>query len=235
MSRVLKWLIGLTLLPFCAAATMTLLRLMREMPTRSPDFYDWSIWWLPSGFCFWLVLFMVTPRPVRTYIVAHECTHALWGLLMGARINAISVDDEEGSVELSKTNFLITLAPYFFPFYTVLVILLHAGLSLFWDLHAYEPFWLGAIGITWGFHFTFTLAMLLNRQPDIVEQGRVFSYAVIYLFNVLGIALWIVMVTPITLSVFLTQVTDDILMTWAWFYEAAAAVFEQMAEVARTL
>jgi hypothetical protein len=46
--------------------------------------------------------------------------------------------------------------------------------------------------LTWAFHFTFTLQSLLTSQPDIQEYGRLFSYSLIYLLNVAGIALWIV-------------------------------------------
>jgi hypothetical protein len=44
------------------------------------------------------------------------------------------------------------------------------------------------------------VATLLQHQPDIHECGRLFSYTFIYLMNVLGIGLWIVLVSPATLE-----------------------------------
>ena len=46
----------------------------------------------------------------------------MWGLLFGARPSDVRVSASGGSVRLSKSNLLITLAPYFFPFYTFVVI-----------------------------------------------------------------------------------------------------------------
>ena len=104
------------------------------------------------------------------------------------------------SVTLDKTNFVIALAPYFFPLYTILVIIGFYALALFFDLHTYEPFWLGLIGLTWCFHLTFTIRTLLQHQPDIHQHGRVFSYSIIYLANVLGVALWIVLIASPSLQ-----------------------------------
>ncbi len=54
--------------------------------------------------------------------------------------------------------------------------------------------------------------MLKERQPDIQEHGRLFSYAVIYLFNVLGISLWIVMVASPSLEEFVVQIQENVVI-----------------------
>lgn len=143
----------------------------------------------------WLVIFVFCSPPLRSYILAHELTHALWGMLMGARVGRIRVKADHGSVTLSKTNFLITLAPYFFPLYTCVVLLVYGVLYLFLDVQPYTLFWLGLIGFTWTFHVTFTINALLQRQTDIEQQGRIFSYAFVYVTNVLGICIWVLFVT----------------------------------------
>ena len=137
-------------------------------------------------------MFLTLPQPIRSYVLAHELSHALWGMAMGARVHNMRLSKDGGSVSLSRTNFLITLAPYFFPLYTVLVIVVYRILVLFWDLEPYELYWLGLVGFTWGFHVTFTLKALSQHQPDIDEHGHVFSYVVILLMNMAGICLWIV-------------------------------------------
>lgn len=159
-----------------------------------------SVWAFGGGFALWIIIFLLLPRPMWTYVLAHELTHALWALLRGASVRNISIKRDTGSVTVSKSDFLITLAPYFFPLYTVVVIAVYYLLSMFVAVEPYELFWLGLVGFTWGFHFSFTITTLLQSQSDIRECGRLFSYAVIYLFNVLGIALWIVMVSTITVG-----------------------------------
>lgn len=185
--------------------------------------------WLPlpalaliGGGLVWTVLFAVFPRPLRSYILAHELTHALWGLCMGASISKIRVKADHGSVVLSKTNFLITLAPYFFPFYTVLVILLYHGLYVFYDVRPYARFWLFLVGFTWAFHATFTINALLQHQSDIQQQGRIFSYSFIYVANVLGICFWVLLITPTGWLDFWRLAGTHGQSVWHWCGVAAA-------------
>lgn len=199
---ILKFVVGLALLPFCAAATQSVVLLVQSIKPPSYSHVPLAAWWLVGGFAFWLFLFFAMPRPVRTYILAHELTHALWGWLMGARVSRLRVSAKGGSVSVSRSNFLISLAPYFFPLYTVLAIAGYYLLSICFDLRAYEPFWLALVGLTWSFHLTFTVTTLMQHQPDIRQNGRLFSYALIYFMNVLGIGLWIVMVASPTLQDF---------------------------------
>lgn len=200
--RPLKFLLGVLLLPLCWAATAGLFAVLLDLQVNRVSDVPSSTWWLAGGFVFWLFLFATLPRPMRTYVLAHELTHAFWALLMGARVSRLRVSSRGGSVNVSKTNWVITLAPYFFPFYTVLVLALYFLLSRFFDLRSYEPFWLALVGLTYAFHLTFTISVLLQRQPDIQEHGRLFSYAVIYLLNLLGLGCWIVAVASPTLGAY---------------------------------
>lgn len=193
MFKFLKMLLGLLLLPACWA-TSTAVYMLYQTSVESAAASGFEIWALPVGFVLWVVLFFLLPRPFRTYVLAHELTHAMWALMMGGRIGKLKVGKSGGHVELSKTNFVITLAPYFFPFYTFLVIGAYYLASIWVEVEPYKAWWLGAVGLTWAFHLTFTLNMLAERQPDIQEHGRIFSYAVIYLMNVLVIGLWMVLV-----------------------------------------
>lgn len=221
LAAAFRFLIGLLLLPLCFAATSAALRLLAGIQpsawTVSP-----SALALAAGFCLWVFLFFTLPRPTRAYVLGHELTHALWAwLLLGAKVRNLRVSANQGSVTVTKNNFLVTLAPYFFPFYTVLVALLYAGLSLFLDLEAYTLVWLGVIGVTWGFHITFTLNSLAHGQSDVELYGAFFSYTIIYLLNLLGICLGIVWVSSATflqLARLLGQETRDTvlrLLDWA--------------------
>jgi len=172
---------------------------------------------------------------VRAYVVAHELTHALWTLLSGGSVHSLRVSASGGSVRLSKSNMLITLAPYFFPFYTILLILAQLLLGLFVPEIPYPLVWLFFIGLTWGFHVTFTVQSLMTTQPDIQEYGRLFSYAVIYLFNLAGVCLWVVCTTSAnlghlsedlilhTVDVY-ASVSDEISARWHFLRDAAQAL-----------
>lgn len=232
MDRFLKFLAGLLLLPFCYATTIAFIALLQSIQPDSPAAIPWSVRGLAIGFALWIFLYMAMPRPIRSYVLAHELTHALWGWVMGARIKRLKISRQGGSVTLSKSNFIVELAPYFFPLYTVLVIIVYHALCLFFDLHVYEPFWLGLIGLTWAFHLTFTVSTLLEHQPDIQENGRLFSYALIYLMNVLGIALWIVMVASPTLAGFGAELGNEILSAFTFCWDAARKGWDFLASYA---
>lgn len=217
--RPLKLLLGLLLLPVCYAAGRTLVDLVLSLRPEQVADLPLTFWGLLGGFALWVFIYYSLPRPMRSYVLAHELTHALWGALMGARVSDLRVTTQGGSVRLSKTNFLIVLAPYFFPLYTVLVIVGFFVLSAFYDLHYYIPFWLSLIGFTWGFHLTFTISMLRQNQSDIEESGKVFSYAVILLLNLLGLCLWIVAIGDPTLESIEASLTGHLLGIAGWVRE----------------
>lgn len=213
---MLLFLCGIALLPFCAAATWAVASLLGPLRPESLLALPMSTWALAIGFSLWLCMYFALPRPIRAYVLAHELTHALWASLMGARVRRITLAKQGGSVVLSRSNILITLAPYFFPLYTVIVIIVYALLSLFLDPSEYEWVWLFLVGLTWAFHLTFTISALLERQTDILEYGRVFSLAFIYLFNILQVGAGIVLVTPVTLKTFAGFLVDDSGAVWTW-------------------
>jgi len=207
--RIVRFFVGLLLLPVCVSVTQAVVSLVRLAQVASDPLIPPSAWALGGGFVLWLVVFFTLPRPVRTYVLAHELTHALWGALMGEKVLSMKVSAQKGSVTLSGSNFLITLAPYFFPLYTMLVIAGYSLLALFHDMGDYYLVWLGLVGLTWGFHFTFTISSLLQHQTDIKECGHLFSYTIIYLFNILGIGFWIVAVSSPTLEQFVGLIGTD--------------------------
>lgn len=195
MKRATRFLIGLALLPVCAAVARTLWALLMNLPGPSGTLLPVQALSLGAGLVLWVFLYFTMPRPMRTYVLAHELTHALWGMLFGARVLRMQVRADSGAVTLTKTNFLVALAPYFFPLYTMIVVVAYGVLTLFRDPGPYELYWLALVGFTWGFHLTFTVSSLMQQQSDIRDNGRLFSWAVIFLMNALGICLWVVLVS----------------------------------------
>jgi hypothetical protein len=103
-------------------------------------------------------------------------------------------------VKLTKSNVVITLAPYFFPFYTFLVIVAALVTYAFLRPLPYLPLWMFLIGFTWAFHALFTLETLCERQPDVKLYGRLFSWSVIFLVNVALVLVWLACTTTLTFS-----------------------------------
>ncbi|MFA5344313.1 MAG: hypothetical protein WC381_10165 [Kiritimatiellia bacterium] len=160
-------------------------------------------------------VFWALPAPVRLYVLAHELTHALWGALLGARISGLRVSANGGYVKLSQSNWLIALAPYFFSLYTFVVILAYYSLLIFFDLRPYAPIWLALIGFTLGFHGVFTIYALAQDQQDVRDYGRVFSFGMIYLINMLGVCLVLLMVAPLTFADLIRRLAGDQAVVWS--------------------
>lgn len=226
--RILTFLIGILLLPVCFAASRTAVSLIHVITPASTEGIPPSACAIVGGYLLWILLYFTTPLPVRTYVLAHELTHALWGTMMGARVFRMKVSKDSGSVTLSKSNFLITLAPYFFPLYTVIIIMGYYILSIFYDVQDYQLFWLALVGFTWGFHFTFTISTLLQHQSDIKEYGAVFSYVLIYLFNVLGICIWILIVSKVTVEQTFNIALEHFAQTASAVWNSGIWAFEEI-------
>ena len=214
MVRFLKLLIGLALIPACWAVSTATFDLYRLSGGSTAD--GMIAWALPIGFVLWAAIYFLLPRPTRTYVFGHELTHALWALMMGGRVGELKVGRSGGHVEVTRTNFVITLAPYFFPFYCFLVIGVYYLADIWLDVAPYKAWWLGAVGFTWAFHVTFTITMLTERQPDIQEHGRVFSWVLIYIFNLAGVGLWVVCTTKAAAGAFFVALAANIAGCYAF-------------------
>ncbi len=136
-----------------------------------------------GGLVLWCAFALLFHPPTRMYVFAHELTHAIFVLLCGGQVKKISVKKDSGFVLSDKTNFLIVLAPYLFPFYAVVLGLVACVVALFVPLERWQlPVWL-LIGICLGYHWTMTARMLTTRQSDFESQGYFFSFVLIALVN----------------------------------------------------
>jgi len=223
--KILRAMVGLLLIPVGLALTWTVLSLVASLGSTLGLSQSLPLLVLGAGVVLWIIFFLFLPRPVRSYVLAHELTHALWGAIAGARVSGLKVARSGGSVQVSKVNWFTALAPYFFPFYTAIVLLLYCLLVLVLDMRRWEMVWLGLIGLTLGFHWVFTLDTLAQSQSDIRLYGRLFSYSLIYLFNLLVIGLVLVLVTPLTLDQFGVRLIGDIVRVYQACGLVAADVF----------
>ena len=142
--------------------------------------------WVPllAGAACWLVIFLLLPKPMWIYVFGHELTHALWAWLFGGQLKKLKVSSAGGHVVVSKTNFLIALAPYFFPLYVALVVAAFSLGRLIWDWRRYLVWFHLLVGAAYAFHVTLTWHVLKTRQSDITSQGWLFSAVIIFLGNV---------------------------------------------------
>jgi len=199
LNRTLKILLGIVLVPFCIGftwqfgATLFSITYKRDVP-----------YYFIAGSFAYLTAHVLFRKPILTYVFGHELTHAFFALLFGGKVKSFQASDRGGRVTITKSNFVITLAPYFFPLYTSaalfmywLAIVAGAGNAAGWLVFA--------SGTTYAFHLILTFFFLQTDQNDIKEHGAIFSYPLIYLFNILfaALLLWLLLAENMSYPKFL--------------------------------
>lgn len=204
LHRAGRFLVGWLLVPAIIGLFSALLRAMTSVPgSRTVLSLDAGVFAFLVGMGAFCLAYVFLPRPTRAYVVAHELTHALFARLHGSRVGAIDIQDDRGSIRISQPNTMTLLAPYFFPLYTVLLIgIVTLAAVLFPRTDIRIPA-LGLIGLSWGFHFCFTVNSLLQHQTDIERCGYLYSYTLILFLNLVVLAVGLVAATPLTVIGFL--------------------------------
>ena len=181
--RILKFLLGIATLPICIAASLSLYEQFTRISSISYDNQKYFI----IGAVAYLVVHAVFFKPAYLYILGHELMHVVATIISGGKITSFRVSPQGGSVRTTKSNIFIALAPYLFPFYTMiataafLIVLIVTK-----SLAPYGPF-LFIIGFTLAFHIILTIDFLKIRQTDLLHAGYLFSICLIYIANLIVI------------------------------------------------
>lgn|GEM_PF-147597 len=204
-----KFVLALFLLPICFATSEAAFGLIFFSAKDSGLWSSPQVWSFSLGAAVWLAVFVWLKRPLHLYVFGHEATHAVVAFCCGASVPRFNASPEGGYIYTTKTNFLISLAPYLIPFYTAIVLAASVFLTFFFDVYEYRtaPFFglfgfrwiwviMALVGLTWSFHLTFTVWMIGKDQPDLIENGVFFSLVLIYLANLLLICALLLLASP---------------------------------------
>lgn len=194
--RWVKFLVGLFLLPPAWILTQTFFTAFARTTLHDAFWATEEFWFFTLGVVLWLVVFFSLPRPLWLYVFGHELTHAVWVWMMGGRVHQFRVTRDGGHILADRTNTWIALAPYFFPIYSVLAIVIFGIAGFFVDVWPYRTVLYAVIGVTWAFHLSFTLWMVPKGQPDLHYGGTFFSLMVIYLLNLAILAALLIIASP---------------------------------------
>jgi hypothetical protein len=206
----LNTVIGLMLLPVVWVTTQTFFTLLSRSAAQA------EVWRTPQvvlfgwGLVVWLAAFWAGLRPRYVYVLGHELTHALFVLLCGGRIHEFRVTADGGHVITDKNNLMISLSPYFVPFWSLVAVTVYGLCGVGFDLDSVQRLRLGEwrfslgmdaalaciLGYTWGLHLTFTLWMVTRDQPDLRQNGTFFSLVFIYFINLVLIVSLFVLASP---------------------------------------
>ena len=216
MPKWVKMIIAILLLPVCVGAAQALWMVIQHSGSADTT-------WVPllGGAASWIVIYLLLPKPMWIYVLGHELTHAVWAWLFGGRVKKIKVTSSGGHVLITKTNFLIALAPYFFPLYAVLVVAVFAIGHLIWNWRQFLAVFDLFLGAAYAFHITLTAHILKTRQSDITEQGYLFSAVVIFLGNI----------SVLLLGIPLLAAKVDVGRAFLWWFECTREVFHRIMQL----
>jgi hypothetical protein len=222
--RVLRWwhrgfrkssfntIYGLFLLVPAALLTRTFFAAFSHATIQQSFWATEEFWFFTLGAVVWVMAFIGgiwasgTPWPLHVYVFGHELTHAIWVWLWGGRVIDKKMWSSEGGYIVTDThNFWIALAPYFYPLYSLVVVLIYGLASVFYNVTESQVTFLlmtplrwffFLLGVTWAFHLSFTVWMIPKGQSDLTTHGTFFSLVIIYLMNLLLLTVFLVVASP---------------------------------------
>lgn len=184
MHKKLLLFLAILMLPLTWVATLVFFKSFSYGISSTWWHFDSSLSCFIYGVLGYVILHYAIHKPHLTYVFGHELTHAIWGKLFFAKVSDFTVTKQGGHVRVSKDNFLITLAPYFFPIYTVFTLLLYYGIVWLWpEIKAYVHILYCLVGISWSFHIIQTVEAIRHGQSDLTSVGRLFSLQFIVIVN----------------------------------------------------
>jgi hypothetical protein len=230
--RWLNAVFGVFLLPIALVVTQTFFAAFTRTTAERGWYATDEFWFFGLGTALWTLWFfgsiwsMGEPRPLRAYVFGHELTHAIWVWMWGGRVSAFEVSREGGYILTDTHNFWIALAPYFYPLYSLVIIIGYGLTGLFYDVASVTDTMLFMtplqwmfllLGASWAFHLSFTIWMIPKGQTDLTYHGTFFSLVIIYLMNLLILAVFLIVASP---KVSFVSFAKDLLMNvenWSEF------------------
>jgi len=204
--RLIKFLLALAILPACWGSLLGFV----DTVYYDVSFFD-AQWPFLLGFVVYAMLSMVWTQPLRTYVFGHELAHAMWVWIFRGKVKGFSVSQKGGQVNTTKTNFIIALAPYFFPVYSIFIILFYLLIRSFWTVTPYFKVMVFLLGMSWAFHLIMTVYALFKDQEEVRQTGVAFSLVLIVFLNVLLLGGFLSFTSPtLTLELFLTTISKEI-------------------------
>lgn len=189
LKRLLRWSLGLAMLPLCWVTTWTFLARFSHATLYQGFWQTTEFWYFATGalvMAGWFWTGLLQTMFLYLYVLGHELTHAVFVLLHRGKVTSFHVSSSGGYITTTKTNLIIALSPYFVPFWAVIFAVLFGVARYFGDFStAWDGVLYGGMGFTWTFHMLWTVWMIPRDQPDLKENGTFLSLVIIYLANLL--------------------------------------------------
>lgn len=189
LKLLIKFLIAIFSIPLAVGVTTAFYKnfILIKTLSGSLSLFFW-------GIASYTILHLLFYKPTYLYVLGHEAVHAGVAWVFGGKIKSFKVSEQGGSVATDKSNTLIELSPYFVPIYAIIIAVIYFVVASSYRINGSVFIFL--IGFTLAFHMILTIEVMKIRQPDIVKSGYFFSIILVYVFNIIVIALMFSMIFP---------------------------------------
>ena len=186
---VIRFLIAILLLPWVMGFALQLPSLAKAIYTQPSPLFPFALG-LGCYALIWFFLLRKKGEPGVWDTFEHELTHAIFCVLLFKKVHAFHAGSQadkdghlgyvshEGATGFRET--LIALAPYFFPTYTVFLLLIRLLVA-----ESYLWYFDTAVGASFSYHLISTWREFGFHQEDIKSQNPVFSVSFILLANII--------------------------------------------------
>lgn len=146
---------------------------------KSLDFFrfaDWKYLALFAGFFIFFIArsFMDSSAKIGMEVLAHELTHALFAIITLHKVKGISInpDDTGGNMSFEgEGNWLIIIAPYFFPLFGLIAMVSISIYTMFAPMNIILNV---IMGFMIGYHFDAVGSQIHEKQTDLPKVGYIF-------------------------------------------------------------
>ena len=193
---MLAWLV---LLPLSVVMVYAMLMQLYHAGSMVGQLSFWvsvPVWYSLLGvgtFAALIIARVANPILMYVYVLGHELTHALAAKMCFARVQKVRIDLNGGYVETDGDNLFIALSPYFVPLWMCCWLLVLWLANRVYPFAEWEAWFYAGFGFWWSFHLYWTVWVIPREQPDMLENGLLFSLLLVLVMNI-GILLGVLYV-----------------------------------------
>ena len=179
--RIIKNLIGLIFIPLVSGAALSLFDTGEDFFRASKNSF-----YFPIGIAVYIVIRISISKlgsSVMEFfeVFYHELIHTFYSIISFKGVRSFFASDTKGGeIEITKSNFVIELSPYFFPLFA----LIFCGLKPF-VVEEFQLYIIFFAGLGIGLHLSSVFHDFKFEQSDIEKNGTLFSFVIVLLLNII--------------------------------------------------
>ncbi|MDD4556388.1 MAG: M50 family metallopeptidase [Alphaproteobacteria bacterium] len=182
MSNILDKIIELFKWPM---AIISLLSIPALLETFSPLYFNFKTWKyvaMGGGFFIFFISRTMADSSIKTsmQITAHELTHAFFALITFHKVKHIKVAEDNSGGQIAfegEGNWLITIAPYFFPLLAFGYAIATTVYQSFFEVsNSISLIINGFLGYFMGYHIDTVVSQIHEKQTDLPKVSYKFCF-----------------------------------------------------------